>query len=345
MRRVSAFLRRHLAITLAVLVLLAVAVVLWIFSAAILGGGLLILALIWALIWLPKWQGARPDLTAKERFEVENDARKTLAEIVGGAALLVALYFTWSSLEVSREGQVTERFTRAIDQLGNEKLDIRLGGIYALERIARDSERDHWPIMEILTTYVRAHAPWPPKDTPLRQDDQSATETPLVKNEPASPKPAADIQAILTVLGRRTRLFHKGEDQSLDLAHTDLRGARPWGAHLEGANLRGTHLEGAELYQAHLVGAKLWSTDLRGAWLSEAHLTGAELWGAHLAGAFLYKAHLERVGLNVELLATVRTLYRGYFDPPLREQIEQQYPRLLEKPQNFAEPLEEGKLP
>ena len=36
---------------------------------------------------------------------------------------------------------------------------IRLGGIYALERIARDSEKDHGPIMEVLTAYVREKAP------------------------------------------------------------------------------------------------------------------------------------------------------------------------------------------
>jgi len=36
---------------------------------------------------------------------------------------------------------------------------VRLGGIYALERIANESEQDHWPIMEVLCTYVRNVAP------------------------------------------------------------------------------------------------------------------------------------------------------------------------------------------
>ena len=146
------FLRRYLPMILVVFALLVVGVVLWIFSApiaqwsrsaqpsdavgflgehllavAMLGGCLLVLA----LIWLPKWQATRPDLTTKERLELENDARKTLAEIVGGAALLVGLYFTWANLQITqetatkdretiREGQITERFTKAIDQLGNE---------------------------------------------------------------------------------------------------------------------------------------------------------------------------------------------------------------------------------
>jgi hypothetical protein len=56
---------------------------------------------------------------------------------------------------------------------------------------------------------------------------------------------------------------------------------------------------------------------------STAHLEGADLHGAYLEGA---------IGLTVEQLATVKTLYPGYLDPPLREQIHQQYLHLLEKP-------------
>jgi hypothetical protein len=55
------------------------------------------------------------------------------------------------TVEVTQEQQITERFTRAIDQLGNDKLSVKLGGIYALERIAKDSPKDHWQVMEVLT--------------------------------------------------------------------------------------------------------------------------------------------------------------------------------------------------
>src|SRR5215211_8816625 len=137
-----------------------------------------------------------------------------VAQILAGTALLSGLYFTWRTLQVNREGQITERFTRAIDQLGktddkgNKLFEIRLGGIYALERIARESEEDHWPIMEVLTAYVRQHAPWPPEedqqgedvtiDKKSEEDSREATETTEV---PAPPAP--DIQAIMTVLRRR----------------------------------------------------------------------------------------------------------------------------------------------
>jgi hypothetical protein len=82
--------------------------------------------------------------------------------------VLAGVFFTYRQaqtgrrqLEVAQQGQVTERFTRAIDQLGNTNLDVRLGDIYALERIANDSPQDRATVAEVLTAFVRGHAPWP----------------------------------------------------------------------------------------------------------------------------------------------------------------------------------------
>ena len=104
---------------------------------------------------MPRCRKAGVDV--KEVFKAENDERTSLAQILGGFAVLIGLYFAWKNitetnqnLELTREGQITERFTKAIEQLGAtdekgkpSKLDLRLGGIYALERIVHDSERDH----------------------------------------------------------------------------------------------------------------------------------------------------------------------------------------------------------
>ena len=99
----------------------------------------------------------------------KKDLVLAMAQILAGTALLSGLYFIWRTLQVNREGQITEHFTRAIDQLGatddkgKARLEIRLGGIYGLERIAKDSpERDYSTIMEVLTAYVRSNAPRSP---------------------------------------------------------------------------------------------------------------------------------------------------------------------------------------
>jgi hypothetical protein len=216
---------------------------------------------------------------------------QTMGGIVGGSALLFGLYFTARNLQVSQEGQITERFTRAIDQLGSDKIEIRLGGIYALERIARDSERDHWPIMEVLTAYVREQAPGPLEEGQTRGDDGAKEKPEEDSNaEPAStdvPPPDPDVQAIMTVISRRTQYWGQGETELLDLRGIDLRGAD-----LRKANFVGANLSGANFSRAELRGA-----DLRNVNLVGANLSGTMLWKTNLSGASLYRANLYRANL------------------------------------------------
>ena len=70
-----------------------------------------------------------------------------------------------------------------------------------------------------------------------------------------STKPPADIQAILTVIGRRKREYEEGKDRRLDLHGVHIRGVGIGDAHLEGAILKGAQLKGARLHGAHLEGA------------------------------------------------------------------------------------------
>ncbi|MBU4234150.1 MAG: hypothetical protein L6277_14900, partial [Desulfobacterales bacterium] len=205
-------------------------------------GFLVVLAVagaILALYYVPKMQvpvcpPGQDGLPPKICFDIENEARKTLAYILGGLLAIIGITLAHrriralerqvqigqEQLQVAQEGQITERFTRAIEQLGSDKMEIRLGGIYALERIANDSDKDYWPIMETLTAYVRERAPWrePPLETPEEAAGEETT-TPAASPTPApvAPKPATDIQAILTVLGRRKYHYGQGEAMRLDL--------------------------------------------------------------------------------------------------------------------------------
>lgn len=226
-------------------------------------------------------------------------SRKTLVLIFGGVALLAAFYVTLRELRATLELQLADRFTQAIAQIGSENLEARLGGIYALERLARTSEKDYWPIMEILTTFVREHA--------------SARNNPTLQEPPQ--RLAPDVQAALDVIGRRRHSYKDGENHRLDLRGTDLRRANLAGAkfagailsevHLEEANLAGISLEDAILRETHLEHANLaeakmertylsnsWlnGTTLRSANLREAYLSGSRFEGADLLGADLREA-------------------------------------------------------
>jgi hypothetical protein len=219
-----------------------------------------------------------------------DDARGRLLTLgaglfAAGALIFTAQNFTLSrrTFELTEQGQVTDRYTKAIEQLGSEKLDIRIGGIYALERIARDSARDHPTIIEVLTAFIREYSrePWPPPD-PAGQEPKRSTRP--------------DVQAALTVVGRRDL---KDDTRSINLRDAILSGADLSGANLRGADLRGANLRGADLHGADLSGA-----NLSGANLSSADLHGADLHGTLLGDADLTGANLIRTNL-------IRTDLRG----------------------------------
>jgi hypothetical protein len=194
------------------------------------------------------------------RPKLQNDVRTTLLQALGGAVIALGAFFTYRQLQVNREGQITERFTRAIDQLGNDKgqLDVTLGGLYALKRIAKDSPADRATIAEVLTAYVRGHAPGH-----LLGPGSTSRMPRLVCSHPwRSGVPTC--RAVMTVLARTPT----GDRGVLDLHGTDLRRA----------NLAAVHLKRASFGTAHLERA----------FLSTAHLETVDLINAHLEGALLF---------------------------------------------------------
>lgn len=89
-------------------------------------------------------------------------ARGRLLQLAGLFTVL-AVVFNARALFLTRQGLITDRYTKAVEQLGSKQLDVRIGGIYALELVARDSLRDHPTIMEVLGAFIREHSreQWP----------------------------------------------------------------------------------------------------------------------------------------------------------------------------------------
>jgi uncharacterized protein YjbI with pentapeptide repeats len=287
--------------------------------------GILFTLVALLLLWrLPPRQARRLHLSDKERADVENEARKTLAQILGGVAVLVGIYISFEnlritqentarsveqtaySLELARKGQYTQRLSEATTQLGNKDLAIRLGGIYALEQVAKDDEF-HWPVMEILTAYVRENAQWKGGQPREGHRQRSQPHVDQAENKQPFPTLATDIQAILTALGRRKRDGEQ-EEQRLDLTETDLRGADLRVAHLEKVKLQDAHLEHANLWKALLGHATLRRIHFEGADLSLAQLTRADLNEAGLEGVKFDAAQLEGTSLAYAHLRGARLL-------------------------------------
>jgi hypothetical protein len=109
--------------------------------------GIVAVILLAIIIKVPQWQATswqgQLRIEPKDLAKLENDARTTLVQALGGAFLLIGLYLTFRNLQLTQDKQITEYYTRAVEQLGSNKRAVRLGAIYALEQIARDSQRDH----------------------------------------------------------------------------------------------------------------------------------------------------------------------------------------------------------
>lgn len=260
-----------------------------------------------------------------ERATLENQYRATFAQILGGVAIGIGLYYTWrriaiaekdlkatqenlkvtqENLKVSQEGQITERFTRAIEQLGaidqfgNPAIEIRLGGIYSLERIANESEKDYWPIMEILTAYVRKNSSINSRSKEnflahetismdIQADENEKTRVTEIR------KVSLDIHAILTVIGRGKSPLNNEETNYIDLHETNLQKAPFYKANLSEANLSEADLSEAILSETNLSRAKLEDVNLKRAFLIDATLEGTFLMGANLEEAILTGANLK----------------------------------------------------
>jgi len=198
-----------------------------------------------------------------------------------------------------RDKLIADRFMAATLQLGHGKIETRTGAIYALERVAQDFPEEHWTIMEILTAFIRENAPMPAGvDQQIIELDRSLYLQQIDLNlQPDSPKLRTDIQAALTVIGRRDYANDR-ENQKLDLRNTDIRRADLPGANLQRADLRGADLAGADLRESDLCEADLDGAKLTGAILYEANLRGVNLRGANLSWANLNHAILQGANLR-----------------------------------------------
>ena len=154
--------------------------------------------------------------SADARLQAASGFRTALVAGLAGLAALGSLAIANRTYRLAQQGQLTDRYTKAIEQLGSDKPDVRLGGIYALERIAKDSAQDGATIAEVLTAFIRGRAPWPPS-----RPDQPGKDTPI-DDIPFLRYRAPDVQAALTVLGRQPSMT---ASQPLNLGDTDLRRA------------------------------------------------------------------------------------------------------------------------
>lgn len=207
----------------------------------------LLFLLLGPIAW---WATPTGQLAGKELAAALDATRQTLLAATVVSSALVGLAFTARTFYLSRRGQQTDRYSKAVAQVASDKLTERIGGVYALEHLLIESSRDHETILEVLAGFVRERVPMS-EDIP----PPPASGFPM----PTFPRPPGDVQAALTVIGRRPI---RVERNLIDLRRTDLRGA----------DLNKARLSGVNLFMSYLDSAHLMGTDLRGALIDDGRL-------------------------------------------------------------------------
>ncbi|GAA2109924.1 pentapeptide repeat-containing protein [Streptomyces synnematoformans] len=229
-----------------------------------------------------------------------------IASLVAAVGLWYSSAQVREELQISKEGQITDRYNAAVTNLGSDTMEVRLGGVYALQRIMQDSPRDHPGIANVLTTYVRAHADRPPqKGAPIAADIQAALSVIATRDPAHDDYFVPDLRAARLPgvdLGHRVPYpelrpfdpddYRPARLEDAILTDADLTRATLTRARLHHANLTGADLTGANLDAADLSRAFLPQTDLSDAYLVGADLSGASLGGADMAETQLFKANL-----------------------------------------------------
>jgi hypothetical protein len=243
--------------------------------------------------------------------KARRDLVQALALLTAGVAGGFGIYFTWrgqritreaqednqrntkQQLDITQQGQITDRFTRAIELLGatnddhngekRSNIEQRMGAIYALEQIARESEIHHDTIEAIMAAYIRQNAPLMPEgqDSPEREKHGLGHVN-------------LDIQATLDVIGRlavgldrwekgrivrlektdlRNALFLGGNFTNIWFQRADLRYAGIINPDCRRSKFRFANLKGAVIHEK----TKLTETDFYEAELEDTMVAGVDL--------------------------------------------------------------------
>ncbi len=269
----------------------------------------------------------------------KKDFAQVAATLAAGIVLLAQMFLAGLNLQVTRdtanqkaesdrEGQITERYTRAVEQLGSESITIQLGGCFALERISWDSARDHITVVELLCSFVQEQGfeatksvirlnqvrarLTDPNTTPVQREGLEEEERALMY---AKTSTHGDFRAIIKVLGRRNLANEATYSPGLNLSSITLDGLF-FCDHFERVGFFGTTLRAVTFSVAHLEGANLNDARLEDVHFLNCFLEGADFTGAHFDSVLFENTSLQGTrGLTQQHIE--KCAFAGYCALPL----------------------------
>jgi len=249
-------------------------------------------------------------------------------EWVGVVVIAVGLVFTGisvrytaRSVQQADDGQIKSELSQAVAGLGSDSLEVRIGSLYMLSRLALRSPADTGTIQEVLTAYVHRHAPATvPQPTTFKPPgDRLLHDGRPCEDEPGPP---SDVSIALQILGNPAESFRR-----VDLREVDLRGIALENASFESAKIDGSDLTCARMSNVSMVQADVARVNFSGAVLKRvtfdrAKLSDVQFTGARITGATFVEADLYRVDFSGAYPRTeATTTFNAHGDP-------QKFPRL-----------------
>jgi uncharacterized protein YjbI with pentapeptide repeats len=284
-------------------------------AVAVIASAMIITALLLSITILPRYvirwdmggSSGNP-LTPAEFLAARNNARAALLQAVqtsGVLLVVIGAFLTWlqiqdsrNQLSFNRQAELAERYAKSLDHLASSDVNVRIGSLYTLRSVARESSDEREAVRDILISYVRQHSPMSPPLAGVSGAGGSAAQTRTLQLSAT----AADVQVALGILGGLA-LNPQGPTTLLQLSQLDLRGGAYSGLSLRqtdfsGATLIGVYLRNADLDGSLFVGTRISNAFLSGADLHGSDFSTADAEGVDLSNAVLRDARFQGADLK-----------------------------------------------
>ena len=211
-----------------------------------------------------------------EISEIIRNFTIALAAVIAFPLAIWRSYIAYRNSVIASKNHLTDTYTKAIDQLGHTDESCRIGGLYALEKIALHNIDYHPQVIEVICAFIR---------TNQRNHDERGNRKEIM---PGGQVTSVMVQAALDILRRRNLAFERKGIVTINLESTDLSNYSLEGASLKSStftccNLSKTNLRNADLRFSSLNGIDWQNVDLEGANLEGANLFGTGMWNVDLS--------------------------------------------------------------
>lgn len=227
-------------------------------------------------------------------FNNENEQEYSIPQIFKVFGIIATFYLGWHELvqiKTSQEENTkvsllnvkmtenkleNETFTAMLKILASPHLEVRVGGIYALENLARTNKDFYWPVLHTLISYIKIY----------RSIDTN------YKNPSRNENIQTDIQAILNFIAEGQYDIPHNRSDIIDLSHVHLANVELSGSKLayvnfEGSSLENVNFNGADLTEANFKNTTFKNTSFANTNLTQANFTNTKFTEVDFLGADL----------------------------------------------------------